>query len=245
MTIEDIKFFEHFLTAKLGERRGGCWRCPRVEHRNESVYVRDDCPDGRLRWGCHRCGLAAGGDEFDLMRMVGVRGYGAQLCELARLRIEYGAGHVKATASHSSPVGSRAADRTARDVQEAWANLADADRKELAALLDRGAERETMRQVGNVSAVAARAGVSVEELARECAEFEEFVERTDLIHIAECIERDCDAAVCRAARGRPLSEQQVEAFAGAWWFADPSLLGKPTRYEQVRRWLPQHYRNAV
>ena len=113
MTIEDIKFFVFFLTATLGERRGGCWRCPRGEHRNESVYVRDDCRDGRLRWGCYRC---EGGDEFDLLRLVGVRGYGEQLVLLDRLRADFAAIHPDATAPQPSPRGDVGSESPPRPV---------------------------------------------------------------------------------------------------------------------------------
>jgi hypothetical protein len=55
-------------------------------------------------------------------------------------------------------------------------------------------------------------GISFESLAEYCVSFETWIRESEQRHLAECIDADCDAFVCRAARGLPpLTKDEIEA----------------------------------
>ncbi len=73
-------------------------------------------------------------------------------------------------------------------------------------------------------------GVSVEALLAYWNDFERWDSESDQRHLAECNDPDCDARICRAARGLPpLTKEEIEAERRE------RLLAKRQQDERIRR----------
>ncbi len=82
-----------------------------------------------------------------------------------------------------------------RDVACAWADLSDAEKKTLI----------------EARAIAQRSKVPLVALANYAHRFHQWVLKTDRHHLAECVNPECDADICRQARGLPpYSEVDIE-----------------------------------
>jgi hypothetical protein len=163
-------FLEFVWQRYLGPPACGvCYRCPHCDHPTPSVTINPPKAGKAIKWRCHRCGTF--GDEFDVLKLFGIRDYNDRLTLVAKLRKEYESGAAPRTKTAagtttptrspgvtSSPVG---AGRFNRDAALAFANLTEEERA--AVLL--------------AHKVCARERVKFMALAVCCLDHEDFLQR--------------------------------------------------------------------
>ena len=85
-----MTFLEFVYRKLLGPPAAGvCYRCPDCDHKTPSVTINPPKAGHAVKFRCHRCG--AFGDEFDVLKLVGVRHYGDRIARIQELRAEYDA----------------------------------------------------------------------------------------------------------------------------------------------------------
>jgi hypothetical protein len=142
------------------------------------------------RFRCWVCDFR--GDEFDLLRhLYPCENYIERHARLCKMRNEYESGadvEPLAKPIHLRGSGSQVLQEDdAIEIELAWADLSDEDQQVLLA----------------AHAVMQGKRVSFEALAGKCFAFAQWIKSSDAQHLDECNDPECDARVCRAARGLP------------------------------------------
>lgn len=191
------------------------WACPHCGGEKFHTYPHKDSFKDRFRcWSC-----LFRGDIFDLLKeFFPSENYGDQLARVADWEVEFAAEakanptRVKPPAFSSGETGIHGADEW-QSLQDAYENLTQEERE------------------GAVKALAAasREKVSLQALALLC-DHKLWIEQIKAEHFKECTDAECDAIVCRAARGLPpLTQEEIKA-------------GRPARLWETRK--PQASRNG-
>jgi hypothetical protein len=216
-----MTFLEYVVRELLGPPApGGLWHCPFHDDGTPSFSVRPPKAGYAVKYKCFGCG--AWGDEFDLVRHfhpVEGRDYSWRLERVAALRAEYEAAqggpdpggdpdsNTRATGAGPScpacglpsrgPGREEADDKDLRrKLDAAWAELTSGERMHLAA----------------AHCLARRHEVPTAVLARFAYEAIKWWEEGDRRHFETCDDDECDAAVCRVARGLPpLTPEEARA----------------------------------
>jgi hypothetical protein len=123
--------------------------------------------------------------------------------------LEYVVTRLLAQEKRARKEGRRGPQRALRALDYAWANLEPGEHEALA-LTDKGG-KVPYRTLLLARGAAKREGVPLDDLAEYCRSFDEWIDRTDAEHRAECSCPDkCDDAPCRLARGlKPFTPEEV------------------------------------
>lgn len=179
-----MRFLEFCCLKMLGRPVARhCWRCPFCEGSGASLFVRRG--ESKDRFKCYRC--RAWGDEADLLRMR-YADYSERLRILAKLRQEFD--------TSDFPLRGETTRRE-RLVAMAWADA-------VARLKGfRNLRHDSLIAVWIGGQEARKHGVTPQEVRDYWREADEWVDRLDAEHMAECDDPECDAYCCRAERGLP------------------------------------------
>jgi len=164
----------------------------------------------KVKFKCWRCG--EWGDEFDLMKdAYPNEDYPSRRVRLEQWRRDYereatsilrGPGSTKNMKQQQTQ--SRRNDP--QDVASAWASVT----------IDYDAEETdqpfALHILNKFKHHCDQNDVSMEALLKYWRDFEDWVRETDLRHLAECDDPQCEAVCCRAERGLPpLTKAEIEA----------------------------------
>ena len=203
-----MTFLEFVYRKFLGSpKSGNSYRCPYCKHGTPSLTINPPLAGKAVKYRCHRCQMF--GDEFDVLKLVGVHNYSDRIAQVAELRAEYESLHQRDAAQtpdssthHTSSfpprgLGSVGQNLDPRAVEIAYADLTGDEVGQLATAVVLARERLP---------------ADPERLLLYCFRSVQWFEEVDARHLAECNDADCDAIVCRAARGLPpLTQEQIEA----------------------------------
>ncbi len=174
-----MTFLEFVYRKYLGPPASGiCYRCPYCAHPSPSVTINPPKEGMAVKFRCHRC--KSFGDEFDVLKLAGVRDYGDRRLQVAELRKEYesllqpGAAPTSRSTKHQHPpllprgVGSVAPEHDRQALELAYADLTGDEISQLAAALALAQERFP---------------ADPEELMKYCLGMIQWIAETDAQHL--------------------------------------------------------------
>ncbi len=185
---------EYILRKYLGPPVSNLtWYCPLHEGSRPRLEMRTPHESYKDRFKCHKCNWS--GDECDIIRHFNrYANYPEQLHILKQLEKE------RIAMESSSPMGGTKR-RTRQDddqvsVETIWAHYRGEDGFEF---------------LPDIAAQCKAAGITVEDVVKYDREFEQWCDESDQQHLAQCEDAECDARVCRDARGLPpLTDKDFE-----------------------------------
>jgi len=221
-----MTFLEYVLRKLVGPPQGNYFPCPFREHSNPyQVVVNKPAIDaagtGRqfaVKGRCHRaCGPGPRGcfDEFDVVQAVRPDMlYPERVALVAKLRAEWQAGLSAPGKARTgilfSPTGRQRDDP--HRIPVAWANLMDDLRR---AGVDTGEEVYMLVKRYYDAGYFQDDGWDRKEMSEVLIYWRDSLDwcaESDRLHLQGCDDHECDAIVCRAARGLPpLTTEQIEA----------------------------------
>lgn len=187
------------------------WVCPcHIDNHPSfrSLPPLEGCKD---RFRCNSCGFR--GDLHDLMRLVYDKtDYAAELKQIAKWKKEFERLHGQPQANSKPNIFSSRGRGIPKvkaekpDLDSAWAMFQEILRD------DETSECFALQILKDVKKCCELHAVSIENLVNYFDEFEKWMLDTDLKHLDECGNENCDAAVCRISCGlMPISLEQIEA----------------------------------
>lgn len=212
---------------------GSCWRCPYCDSSGASFSVRPPKGDFPIKFKCFRCDRW--GDELDLLEHFYPDDDKSQIySRWTKLRRQYESARPESKSSFSlrgtGHTGSVCQKRSVhrddpRDVALVWANLGDDFRDD-----DEISNALLVRVLSPIVERCEASNVSVPAFLKYCRDFEDFIRKSDRLHLTECDDPVCNATVCRAARGEPpLTKAEREAIQ------QEAREARHQRTERVRR----------
>jgi hypothetical protein len=225
-----MTFLEYVCRRLMGPPvSGSCWRCPFCDSSGPSFSVRPPKPGYPVKFKCFRCG--EWGDEYDLMKLCHPNGgFSERRNRLDQWRQDY---ERDTPILHRGPGSTQTVNQQPHihcdepgNVELAWANLIGELRDEVTG------EAFALQLLNRVKEHCDQNHVSMEALLAYWNDFERWAVESEERHRAECDDPDCDARVCRIARGlAPLTPEEIEADR------QERLAAKQRSREQVRRAL--------
>lgn len=190
---------------------GRMWHCPFHNDRNPSFSIRPPKAGYEVKYKCWGC--EAWGDEMDLLKLFYPReGYGERLERRRNLWMEYvktqddGDNQPTAQPPLSLPSGKQRGAKKPVDpgaVCLAFNDLQSFLRQE---------NPDHLELLVKTLEVCRENRCTVESLVKYWRRFERWIEQTDREHRRTCNDPDCEAIVCREARGLPpLSAEELKA----------------------------------
>jgi hypothetical protein len=216
--------------ARQGAPGESYWRCPFHDDSRPSFHTYPTKPPYRDRWRCFGCGLKGGAADL-LKELYPGEDWPRRRVRLEQWRREYDAELAAAggdmtpeatatpadgPAGFPSPgsgehgAGRAGAEPRALDprvISEVWADLTAAEQHLLAVAAALAVSKFVTHATPKISVAAAPWALML-----ECLDWDRFIAEGDAAHVAECKDPECDAVICRAARGLPpLTPEELRA----------------------------------
>ena len=193
---------------------GSCWRCPFCDSSGSSFSVRPPKGDYAIKFKCFRCDRW--GDELDLLEHFYPDEDKSQICaRWTKLRHQHESARPESKSSfslrgtgHTRSVGQQHSTYRddPQDVALVWSDLGDEFRDD-----DEISNALLVRVLTPIVERCEASNVSVPTFLKYCQDFEDFIRKSDQQHLAGCDDPECEADVCRVARGlRSLTKAEWE-----------------------------------
>lgn len=182
-----MTIFEFVLRKYIGPPRGKSWSCPLHTDRTPSMTMQSSIASDKCRCKCYSCGFW--GDVFDLLKIFHpMESFPERQLRLKDLEKELTAIHgTNASFSQGTPEARKAA-RVQVEAGVIWADIRDKPEFELLPSV-----------VDRCMAV----GIAVEDVVTYERSIQDWFNDSDQRHFRNCDDTDCDAEICRNARGLP------------------------------------------